>query len=377
MIKVGIVGSSGSIGQQALDVIRRNSDRFKVSFLAVNSSVDILIEQGKEFNPDVLVATDSSVKADGVLSGENALVETIEQSDADIFLVSAVGAAGILPALTACKSGKRLALANKESIVAAGRLILETAKKHGTEIIPVDSEHSAIYQCLNGNAVKDIDKVVLTASGGPFRNTPSDALDHVQLDEALKHPNWSMGSKITIDSATMMNKGLELIEARYLFDVLPDMLDAVIHPQSIVHSYVSYKDGSTISQMGYPDMRTPISLALGLPDRLECGVRRLDLTEIGTLTFYKPDFEKYGCLRIAMEVLKKDLNGPMIIMNAANEIAVDTFLSGSCAFLQIADIIEETLSELKVDCAVSLEEILKLDNEARKAAKSVADRMIK
>jgi 1-deoxy-D-xylulose-5-phosphate reductoisomerase len=354
--KIAVVGSTGSVGRQTLDVIRRNRELFDVVLLSANSNSELLEEQCAEFG----------VERSCLSRGENGcLVSMLKDTDADLVLVAAVGAAGILPAYETVKKGTDIALANKESIVAAGRLILDEAKKSGARVIPVDSEHSAIYQCLMGQKKEHVAKIVLTASGGAFRKTPNDALEFMGVQEALKHPNWSMGSKITVDSATMMNKGLELIEARYLFDVTPDRLDVVIHPQSIVHSAVCYTDGSMLAQMGYPDMRTPISFALGLPDRINSGVKQLDLSEISRLDFFKPDLDKYGCLRIAFQVLKKDMNGPMIVMNAANEIAVEHFLRKSISFIDIAPVIENVLDAFGECKAEGIDEILDLDRAAR------------
>lgn len=362
MKKIAVIGSTGSIGRQTLDVVRRNKELFEVVLLSANSNKRLLEEQCSEFN---------AKKACLTCGSNDELVRMINDTDLDLVLIAAVGAAGILPAYETVKKGTDIALANKESIVAAGHLILGAAKKSGAKVIPVDSEHSAIYQCLMGHSKKYVSKIVLTASGGAFRKTPNDALEFMGVEQALKHPNWNMGSKITVDSATMMNKGLELIEARYLFDVEPEKLDVVIHPQSIVHSAVSYTDGSMLAQMGYPDMRTPISFALGLPDRITSGVKELDLSEISMLNFFKPDLEKYRCLKMAFEVLKKDLNGPMIVMNAANEIAVEHFLQKSIGFIDIAPIIENVLDAFGECKAEGIEEILELDTKVRDVCNSI------
>ncbi|QAR34233.1 1-deoxy-D-xylulose-5-phosphate reductoisomerase [Geovibrio thiophilus] len=357
MKKIAIIGSTGSVGRQALDVIRLNRELFDVVLLSANSNRELLEEQCAEFGTKKSCLTHGSSEC---------LISLLDETEADLVLIAAVGAAGILPAYETVKKGTDIALANKESIVAAGRLILDAAKKSGARVIPVDSEHSAVYQCLMGHKKEHVAKIILTASGGAFRKTPNDALEFMGVKEALKHPNWNMGSKITVDSATMMNKGLELIEARYLFDIEPDRLDVVIHPQSIVHSAVSYTDGSMLAQMGYPDMRVPISFALGLPERIESGVRQLDLCEISRLDFFKPDLNKYGCLRIAFQVLKKDMNGPMIIMNAANEIAVEHFMRKSISFIDIAPVIENVLDAFGDCTAEGIDEILELDGAARR-----------
>ncbi|WP_022852183.1 1-deoxy-D-xylulose-5-phosphate reductoisomerase [Limisalsivibrio acetivorans] len=364
--RIGIVGSTGSIGRQALDVIRLNRELFDISFLCANSSEELLKEQAAEFGVDAVCLA---------AGGAQSLVKLIREQELDLVLVAAVGAAGIVPAWETVNRGIDLALANKESIVAAGRIILDRAKETGASVIPVDSEHSAIHQCLMGQRIEDVQKVILTASGGAFRNTPNDALGHVGVSEALNHPNWSMGSKITVDSATMMNKGLELIEARFLFDIDPSILDVVIHPQSIIHSAVQFIDGSTLAQLGWPDMRTPISFAMGLPSRLECGVKPLDLFEVGRLDFRKPDYDKYRCLALALEVLKKDNNGPMIVMNAANEIAVEQFLLGNVSYLGIAEVIEETLSIFDTGDFSTLEEVFETDKKARETARYSVKRM--
>jgi 1-deoxy-D-xylulose-5-phosphate reductoisomerase len=355
--RIAVIGSTGSVGRQTLDVVRRNRELFDVVLLSANSNKELLDSQCAEFGAKKSCLTQGNSEG---------LVALLNETEADLVLIAAVGAAGILPAYETVKKGTDIALANKESIVAAGRLILNAAKKSGARVIPVDSEHSAIYQCLMGQKKEHVAKIILTASGGAFRKTPNDALEFMGVEEALRHPNWSMGSKITVDSATMMNKGLELIEARYLFDIEPDRLDVVIHPQSIVHSAVSYTDGSMLAQMGYPDMRTPISFALGLPERIESGVRQLDLCEISRLDFFKPDPDKYGCLRIAFQVLKKDMNGPMIVMNAANEIAVEHFLRKSISFIDIAPVIENVLDSFGECTAEGMDEILDLDGAARR-----------
>jgi 1-deoxy-D-xylulose-5-phosphate reductoisomerase len=362
--KTAIVGSTGSVGRQALDVVGLNRNLFDVVLLSANSNKELLEEQASLFAGCRTCLTEK---------GCGELVSILRDIDVELVLVAAVGAAGIIPAYETVKRGVTLALANKESIVAAGKIILGEAARTGAEVIPVDSEHSAIYQCLMGQNKSFVSKVVLTASGGAFRKTPRDALQYMGVGEALKHPNWSMGSKITVDSATMMNKGLELIEARYLFDISPELLEVVIHPQSIIHSAVSFIDGSMLAQMGLPDMRTPISLALGLPCRLESGVKQLDLCSVGRLDFYEPDFEKYRCLKTAISVLKKDLNGPMIIMNAANEIAVEHFLNETISFIEIAPVIDNVLDRLGAVQAETLEEVLELDRTAREACRHVIE----
>ena len=370
--RIGIVGSTGSIGTQALDVVRKNSDKFEIVFLSANTNLKLLLLQGEEFGVKKLCLTGAESGTDNIYYGETELIKLIKNEGIDLLLAAPVGAAGIRPVYEALTSGINVALANKESIVAAGRIILDTAEKNNVSVIPVDSEHSAIFQCLRGYNKEDVARIVLTASGGAFRNTPEDALEFVKVEDALNHPNWSMGSKITIDSATMMNKGLELIEARFLFGICPEKLDVVIHPQSIVHSMVSYKDGSMIAQLGYPDMRTPISYALAYPERIESGVNILDFMDAPRLDFKKPDLKKYKCLELAIEVLKKDMNGPMIIMNAANEIAVEYFLKKSVSYRSIPNIVQDTLDSIPDKEVLELEGVLELDKLTRERAKKLS-----
>lgn len=371
--RIGIIGSTGSIGTQALDVIRMNPGRYEIAFLSCNNNIELLSEQLAEFSPEH-VCTTGTRSMDGALHGMDSLLELIRGERPDMIVLAAVGAAAIVPAYETVSCGIDLALANKESIVAAGPIILNKAAETGSRVIPVDSEHSAIFQCLEGHGRKHLEKIVLTASGGAFRDTPADALAYMGPEQALKHPNWSMGSKITIDSATMMNKGLELIEARYLFDTPAEKLDVVIHPQSVVHSYVTFKDGSMIAQMGNPDMRTPISYALAYPERIISGVSPLDMAQVGSLTFRKPDLGKYPCLEIALEVLKKDMNAPMIIMNAANEIAVDSFIRGNIGYIQISELIKSVLDECSFNEPDSIEAVIYSDRAAREAAKDLIER---
>ena len=368
--RIGIVGSTGSIGTQALDVVRQNPDRYKVVFLSCNNNTELLAKQAAEFAPEHICTTGVN-RLDNALHGMGSLLSLIKDADLDMVLLAAVGAAAIAPAYAAVDRGLDLALANKESIVAAGRIILNRAKQTGSRVIPVDSEHSAIFQCLEGQKKEYLEQIVLTASGGAFRSTPLDALEFVNLEQALKHPNWSMGSKITIDSATMMNKGLELIEARFLFDVNPSMLDVVIHPQSVIHSYVTFRDGSMLAQMGNPDMRTPISYAMAYPDRIPSGVKPLDMAQVGRLTFARPDLNKYLCLKLAIEVLKKDMSGPMIVMNAANEVAVDRFIKGEIGYLAIPGLIEDALAGCSFSEPDCIESVIDTDTKAREAVNRI------
>jgi len=360
--RIGIIGSTGSIGKQALDVIRLNRDIYEVTLLSCNSSIPLLKKQAEEFQPKYVCSTGE--QSDGILSGDE-IINIIRSGDIDLLLLAAVGAAGTVYAYEAVDAGIDLALANKESIVATGKILLKRSKETGSMIIPVDSEHSAIFQSLAGHRKEDVDKIVLTASGGAFRNTPADALEFVGVSEALSHPNWSMGSKITVDSATMMNKGLELIEARFLFDVEPDKLDVVIHPQSIVHSYVTYVDGSMIAQLGDPNMRTPIAYAMAYPERTPSGVKPLNLAQVGALTFFEPDFDKYRCLEIARVILKMDKSSSMIVMNAANEIAVEKFINGDIKFVDIPAVIENTLEKYEPAEPETVSDVLVIDKRTR------------
>lgn len=374
--KIGIVGSTGSIGRQAVDVILRNKEAFEVIFLSCKSNIQEMQKQISLLKPKfaIILDGDKGIKDIGntkILHTLTDLLSVISSQKIDILLSAAVGFSGIRPTYEAIKNGIDVALANKESIVSGGNIFTALAKETGSKIIPVDSEHSAIYQCLMGNDKKKISSITLTASGGPFMKRPDDSLSFVSVEETLKHPNWSMGAKITVDSATMMNKGLELIEAKYLFDVPADKLNVVIHPQSIIHSIVSYIDGSSIAQLGYPDMRTPISFALGFPDRIESGVATLDLAKISKLTFYDPDLNKYRCLKIAIDVLKSDSNVLMIAMNAANEIAVDLFLKKRIKFTDIPDIVEKTVLSFSEKEVSDIEEIFEVDILAREKCNSL------
>jgi len=371
--KVGIVGSTGSIGRQAVDVILRNKGAFEVVFLSCNSNIQELQKQIALLKPKFAIVLDGNKeikKIDNtkILHTISDLLSLISTQEIDLLLSAAVGFSGIRPTYEAIKSGIDVALANKESIVSGGKILTYLAKNTGSKIIPVDSEHSAIYQCLMGNDKDKVASITLTASGGPFIKRPDDSLSFVSVEETLKHPNWSMGAKITVDSATMMNKGLELIEAKYLFDVPAEILNVVIHPQSIIHSVVSYIDGSTIAQLGYPDMRTPISFALGFPERVNSGVNTIDLAKISNLTFYEPDFNKYKCLKIAVDVLKSGSNVLMIAMNAANEIAVELFLKRKIKFTDIADIVEKTVYSFAEKEVSDIEEIFEMDILARQTS---------
>ncbi len=359
MKKIILLGSTGSIGTQALDIVARHPDRFQVVGLAAGRNLELLEKQAAQFRPK------------RICSGEEAACELVQDLDADLVISAIVGAAGLKPTMKAIETGKTVALANKESLVIAGELMTRKAREKKVPLIPIDSEHSAIFQALAGNRRTDLRKILLTASGGPFFQRKD--LSDVTVDEALKHPNWSMGPKITIDSATLMNKGLEVIEAAWFFDVPPEKVEVVIHPQSIIHSMVEYIDGSVIAQMGVPDMRCAISYAMAYPERVESGVKSLDLAAIGTLSFYPPDLKKFPCLRLAFDAAKMGQTMPAIL-NAANEAAVARFLNREIGFLDIAILVEKVMQRHKPFPLKTLEDVLEADRWARQevAAQKVA-----
>ncbi|HHW95149.1 MAG TPA: 1-deoxy-D-xylulose-5-phosphate reductoisomerase [Mogibacterium sp.] len=378
MKKVLILGSTGSIGCQALDIIRENKDKFEVVGLTCRNRVDEIIEQIREFSPSaVCVGSEedaSRIKAEfsnlEILYGEEGLIQ-IAKIECDIVLNALMGISGLAPTFEAIKSGKDIALANKETLVAGGNLVTELAREKGVQILPVDSEHSAIFQCLEGNKERNIKRLILTASGGPFRGASIQDLQKVSVAEALNHPNWSMGSKITIDSATMMNKGLEVIEARWLFDVPGNMIDIVVHPQSIIHSMVEFEDTSIIAQLGLPDMRIPISLALNYPHRLPYSGESLDFFTTGSkLIFEKPDREVFVCIDIAYNALEAGGSYP-VVMNGANEELVAMFLKGEIGFLDIPKNIQRVMNEHNPSNPTTVEEILNLDMESRRMIKEI------
>ncbi|MGL4796899.1 MAG: 1-deoxy-D-xylulose-5-phosphate reductoisomerase [Paraclostridium sp.] len=379
MKKISILGSTGSIGTQTLDVVRANRDKFEVVAISANSSINLLLEQIKEFKPKyVAVYNENSTKAlkemipsdikIEVLSGMEGLVAISSLDEIDVLLTAIVGMIGLVPTLEAIKKGKTIALANKETLVTAGQLVMDEAKKRNVKILPVDSEHSAIFQCLNGESHKEVESIILTASGGPFRGKIKNELLNVTKNEALKHPNWSMGRKISIDSSTLMNKGLEVIEAKWLFDVNTDKIDVVVHPQSIIHSMVQFVDSSIIAQMGCPDMKLPIQYALTYPDRILNDFERLDFSKLSSLTFEKPDLETFPCLKLAYESL--DMGGTYsAVLNAANEVLVNEFLEDKIGFYDIPYYIEKTLDAHKSIVKPSLEEILHIDKWSREFVK--------
>jgi len=353
--RIAILGSTGSIGTQALEVIEANPEIFSVEVLTAQNNADLLIEQAVKFLPEVVVIGNESLydKVAAALSsfpvkvysGDAALVSVVESDSIDIVLTAMVGYAGLLPTIHAIKAGKNIALANKETLVVAGELITNLARENNVSIYPVDSEHSAIYQCLVGEERNPVEKIILTASGGPFRGKDSSFLAAVTKQQALKHPNWSMGAKITIDSATLMNKGLEVIEAKWLFDLAASQIDVIVHPQSIIHSMVQFEDGSMKAQMGLPDMKLPIQYALHYPYRLKSSFPRFDFTAYPSLTFEKPDLETFRNLAIAYQALEKKGNSACIV-NAANEIAVEAFLQDKIGFLEISDVIIESIAKI-------------------------------
>lgn len=350
MKKIAILGSTGSIGTQALDVIASNPTLFELFAITGHSNVELLAKQARVYRPNMVIITDESkytilqeMLADiddvKVFAGMQSVCDMVAMSSVDVVLTSMVGYAGLRPTIAAVKAGKTIALANKETLVVAGELICSLAAKHRSAILPVDSEHSAIFQCLAGEQDKSIEKLLLTASGGPFRTFSMDQLAHVTKADALKHPNWDMGAKITIDSASMMNKGFEVIEAKWLFGVNQEQIEVVVHPQSIVHSMVQFNDGSVKAQLGMPDMRLPIQYAFGYPNRLPNNYERVDFSKIATLTFEKPDLNRFRNLAFAFEAMQKGGNMPCIL-NAANEVVVHAFLHDKIGFLQMSDIIE-------------------------------------
>lgn len=378
--QICILGSTGSIGTQALDVIRQHADRYEVYCLTANNSVEKLAEQAREFHPAAVVIANEAhyeklkdLLADlpdiKVYAGESALEEIVEAAPIDMVLASMVGFAGLPSTIRAIKAGKKICLANKETLVVAGELILQLAQEHHAPILPVDSEHSAIFQCLVGEERNEIDKILLTCSGGPFRKYPQEQLLSVTAADALRHPTWDMGAKITIDSATLMNKGFEVMEAKWLFGVPAEKIEVLIHPQSIIHSAVQYVDGAVKAQLGVPDMRLPIQYAFSFPERLSLQGERLDLYE-HPLEFFRPDLEKFRCLALAYEAIKRGGNMPCIL-NAANEVVNEGFRKGVCTFPQMADIIERTMACATYDALPDYEVYLNTDAEARRKAKEI------
>ncbi|MBT8527015.1 1-deoxy-D-xylulose-5-phosphate reductoisomerase [Polynucleobacter paneuropaeus] len=390
--RIAILGSTGSIGTNTLDVIRAHPERFEVVALTAAKQVERLAEQCVEFRPRVAVVSDAGsakklselllAKQVGtqVLYGPDALITAVLESDCDTVMAAIVGAAGLLPTLAAAKAGKRILLANKEALVMSGNLFMDAVRQGGGELLPIDSEHNAIFQCLPVHYSKSpsqhhgVEELWLTASGGPFRNTPIAELSKVTPEQACAHPNWVMGRKISVDSATMMNKGLEVIEAYWLFGLPIEKIQVLIHPQSVVHSMVRYCDGSVIAQMGQPDMRTPIAYGLAWPDRITAGVQSLSLTQQAALNFMEPDLQHFPCLSLAFQAGKQGGTAP-VILNAANEIAVAAFLDNALRYLQIPEVVEQVLNMIPPSTPSSLEDILEVDAKSRVLATDVIQRL--
>lgn len=387
MKKLAILGSTGSIGVSTLDIVAAHPDRFEVVSLTAGSNLELLAMQIATFRPRLVsvLTPELALKLSGmlpaggrpeILSGVDGLVAAATESDVDMVVAAIVGAAGLVPTSAAIKAGKDVALANKETLVTAGHIFMEEVARRGIKLYPVDSEHSAVFQSIEGHRSEDIEKIILTASGGPFLNTPLEALQRVTVADALNHPNWSMGRKITIDSASMMNKGLEVIEARWLFDVPPEKIDVNIHPQSIIHSMVEYVDGCVIAQLGTPDMKAPIAYALSYPERVSTGVKPLDLTAFSGLTFFRPDMEKFRCLRLAYDAMAAGESMPAV-MNAANEVAVEVFLDGKIPFLGIPELIEKTMALHNPHSLGSIDDVLAVDSWARSKAREILNTLNK
>lgn len=387
---ITILGSTGSIGVNTLDVISRHPDSFKVVALSANNQVERLFSQCQQFRPTYAVMADEIAatqlverirQADlpiEVLAGIDGLVQVSQLDNVDQVMAAIVGAAGLLPTLAAAKAGKRVLLANKEALVMSGHLFMEAVKQHQAELLPIDSEHNAIFQCMpssfdNGLEVIGVRRILLTGSGGPFRTTALDKLVDVTPQQACAHPNWVMGRKISVDSATMMNKGLELIEACWLFNTTPEHVEIMLHPQSVIHSMVEYVDGSVLAQLGQPDMRTPIAHAMAWPKRIDSGVERLNLIDVARLEFEKPDLQRFPCLRLAEQAARAGGTTPAIL-NAANEIAVAEFLNNKIRFTDIAPLVEDVMTQIPTMAANDLDTILQVDREAREHARRWIDR---
>jgi 1-deoxy-D-xylulose-5-phosphate reductoisomerase len=378
--QIAILGSTGSIGTQALQVIEEHSELYEVYALTAHRKWELLAQQARKFMPEAVVIADEScygalkeALADlpiKVYAGEDALCQIVESEPIQIVLTAMVGYAGLRPTIHAIQAGKAIALANKETLVVAGELINRLANEYHTPILPVDSEHSAVFQCLAGEVGNPIEKVILTASGGPFRTFTKEQLQHVTKEQALKHPNWEMGAKITIDSASMMNKGFEVIEAKWLFGVTPEQIEVVVHPQSVIHSMVQFEDGAVKAQLGQPDMRLPIQYAFSYPDRVKSSFDRLDFRQCTDLTFEQPDTERFRNLALAYEALHQGGNMPCIV-NAANEVVVDAFLHDRISFLGMSDVIEQTMQRVAFLKRPSYEDYVATDKEARALAASL------
>lgn len=380
---LAVLGSTGSVGTQTLEVVACFPDRFEISVLTAGRNADLLIQQAIKFQPKLVVLSDEQAYKQvkealagtdiEVAYGEEALVDAVQLEEIDIVLTAIVGSVGLKPTIAAIKKGKDIALANKETLVVAGELIKKLVEEYKVRLLPVDSEHSAIFQCLPGEESNPIEKIVLTASGGPFRGKSREELEHVTKAQALKHPNWSMGAKITIDSASLMNKGLEVIEAKWLFDLEAEQVDVIIHPQSIVHSLVQFQDGSMKAQMGLPDMKLPIQYALTYPDRIQNNFERFNFANYPSLTFETPDMKTFRNLELAYQALREGGNRPCVL-NAANEVVVAAFLNDEVSFLGMSDIIEETMCQVDQKENLLLEDYLHYDEESRRVARSLIER---
>ncbi|TNE65900.1 MAG: 1-deoxy-D-xylulose-5-phosphate reductoisomerase [Alphaproteobacteria bacterium] len=380
---ISILGATGSVGQSTLDLVRRNAGNFRVVALTAYSKVQELAADARAFGAELAVIGDvrllpalkEALEGSGIeaAAGPSGLIEAAGR-DADIVMAAIVGAAGLEPTLAAVRRGATVALANKECLVCAGDLMMHEVQIHGATLLPVDSEHNAIFQVFEFEEQKAVERIILTASGGPFRSAGIDTLRSVTPAQAVAHPNWDMGAKISVDSATMMNKGLEMIEAYHLFPVRRDQIDVLVHPQSVIHSMVEYVDGSTLAQLGSPDMRTPIAYCLAWPGRMAAPVKRLRLEEIGQLSFEAPDLERFQCLALAMAALKEGGAAPAVL-NAANEVAVEAFLNQRLAFLNIGAVVQETLAACDMKAPQSLQSVMAIDGEARRVARAFADRL--
>ena len=383
--QLAILGSTGSIGTQALEVVSEHSDLFEVYALTANNQVDLLINQARKYMPEVVVIAnerkypelkealeDLPIK---VWAGADAIAQMVQSEPIDMVLTAMVGYSGLRPTISAIKAGKAIALANKETLVVAGELIMKLAAEHKVPILPVDSEHSAIFQCLTGAYDNPIEKILLTASGGPFRQKTLEELATVTKAQALRHPNWTMGAKITIDSASMMNKGFEMIEAKWLFDVTPDQVQVVVHPQSVIHSMVRYQDGSVLAQLGEPDMRTPIAHTMGWPQRLNSGAKPLDFCQLSNLSFSAPDYTRYPCLKLAMDAFEVG-QAATTALNAANEESVAAFLHGDIRFTDIAAVNLAVLDKMDLQEPQSIDDVLVIDAEARAIAHQQLQRLV-
>lgn len=385
MQRITILGATGSIGVSTLDVLARHPDQYTVHALSAHSRVEELAAQCRQFKPQRAVVGSAEAAAElarllaglpiDIAHGEAALCEIASSNDTDTVMAAIVGAAGLAPTLAAARAGKKVLLANKEALVMSGQLFMDAVREHKATLLPIDSEHNAIFQSLPGNYARELDasgvaKILLTASGGPFLNRAVETLENVTPEEACKHPNWAMGRKISVDSATMMNKGLEVIEAHWLFGALAERIEVVIHPQSVIHSMVSYVDGSVLAQLGNPDMRTPIAHALAYPERIDSGVAQLDLTTMSALQFFQPDFERFPCLALAFDALRAGGTAPALL-NAANEVAVEAFLERRIGFRDIDRVVRRVMDENTHGAAHDIAAVMAQDERARAAAKQI------